>query len=219
MYFMIKAIIFDLDGVLIESEKLKAASWKRIFQEYGIDNGDEWYISNIGMTRLDLCKKAIQDFSLPATAEELYEKKIKTYSEILENAELIDSAINFLKSIPRDKYKIGLAASTNKIIIEKQMKALINHFDVIVSGEDEVTNNKPDPEIYLLTAKKLGINRDECVAIEDSSSGLESAKNAGMKCIVVSTEYTKNQDFSKADIVVDNMSELSISQIEGLNNI
>jgi len=216
---MIKAVIFDLDGVLIDSEKLKAEAWEKILEGYGIRNAGEWYKNNIGTTRINLCKKIIEKFSLPVTPEEFAEKKIKTYSGIIQDrTEPIADAVDFLKLI-RDKFKIGLAAATNLKILEKQLKkiGIYDYFDVITSGEDEVKNNKPNPEIYIITAKKLGVRPDECVAIEDSYTGVESAKNAGMRCVAVPNDYTKKQDFSKADIIVRSLSEFSVEQIHNLD--
>lgn len=92
---------------------------------------------------------------------------------------------------------------------------LLNTFDVIVTSED-YTNRKPSPESYLTTAKKLHYNPVNCVAIEDSRVGVEAAKNAGMKCIALPNEYTKHQDFSKADLVVYSADNINI---ELLNNL
>ena len=217
---MIKAIIFDMDGVLLDSEKVKAAAWKEILGKYGIEDGDSWYKERIGKTRLDLCREAVSSFSLPTSPEELAELKKTTYQKLSkEHTEPIGSSIKFLKSIPKDKFKVGLAAATNKAIIDQQLGMLdiLYYFDAIVSGEDEVENNKPAPDIYLLAAKKLDLPPAQCAAIEDSAPGVESAKAAGMKCIAAPNDYTKGQDFSKADLVVDGLSGLDIQKILSLN--
>ncbi|NQV09432.1 HAD family phosphatase [Candidatus Woesearchaeota archaeon] len=210
---MIKGIIFDMDGVLVDSENLKVAVWNNLLGDYGVKNGGEWYKKNIGLPRPELSRKAIEEFSLPIDVAELSGQKIKTYLQTCEKVKLIDKAFKFMKSL-KDKYKLGLAASTNMIIIKKHMKEDFDYFDAVVSGEDEVPNRKPAPDIYLLAAERLELKPKECIAIEDSSTGVESAKNAGMKCIAIPNESTMDQDFSKADLVVKS---LTINKIEKLN--
>ena len=184
---MIKAIIFDMDGVLVNSEKLKAKAWKKALSDYGIEGGDRWYRKNIGNSRDALSALAIKEFNLTsAQIDEVSEKKRSNYFAMLKEATVpIKSSILFLKSIPKGQFKIAVNSSINTWVIENQMKNLgvIDYFDKITSGKDEVTKDKPNPEIYLLSAKKLGLNPHECLAIEDSRAGVQAAKDAGMKCI------------------------------------
>ena len=218
---MIVAIIFDFDGVVIDSENMKAEAWKNVLKEYGIKNGDDWYKDHMGITRLNLCTKAINEFDLSASADELYKKKVEIYSRMLEEGTRpINSTINFLKSILKDNFKIGLASAESLAIINRQLRivGIYDIFDAITSGEDEVENNKPSPEIYLLTAKKLEVKPSECVAIEDSEAGVEAAKNAGMRCIGYRNEDSGNQDLSKADLIIDDLSKLSVDRIRKLNS-
>lgn len=215
---MIRAIIFDMDGVIIDSEKLKAEAWKKIFSEYQIDDGDKWYIPRIGNSRQFLCEEAIRLFSLPVKIETLSKRKEEIYLNMLEEkTEPIKETIKFIQSIPRN-FKLGVGSSTGKKIIEKQL-ALINildNFDLIVSGEDDVKNNKPAPDIYNLIASKMMIEPFDCVVIEDSFSGVQAAKAAGMKCIAYKTRYTQNQDFLKADLIISNFSELTMEKLQQL---
>ena len=90
-----------------------------------------------------------------------------------------------------------------------------NIFDVIVTFED-CEKRKPHPESYLITAKKLNLNPDDCIVIEDSPVGIESAKKAGMKCIAVLNKYTKKQDLSKADIIIDSPNKLNIKLLNSI---
>ena len=216
---MIKAVIFDMDGVLVNSEKLKSLAWKNILEKLGIKDGDIWEKQFIGMPRIYLCRKAVSEFSLSLKPEELAEMKKTTYKEMAKNhVEPVQPAIDFLKSLPREKVKIGLATSTDREIVLGQldMIGLSNHFDAIMCGEDDVKRNKPYPDIYLLAAEKLNIRPEQCVAIEDSGPGVESAKSAGMKCIAYRNPDSGKQDLSKADLIIDDFSKFTATELLSL---
>ena len=130
----------------------------------------------------------------------------------------IQETINFLKSIHllSPKYKIGLVSSHERKYSKEQLKnaGIINQFDCIVSGEDDVNNNKPAPDVYLFAAKKLDSNPKECVAFEDTNAGVLAAKRAGMKCVAYRhPKHGQWQDLTKADIIIDNFSKLSIEKV------
>ena len=212
---MLEAIIFDLDGVLIHTEDMKVESWKRTLEKYNIKDGDSWYAKQIGTPGKKLAEIAVRDFSLPCEPESIFSVNREIYLSLLSGATAtpISSSLTFLKSIPKTRYKIGLASSEYKAMIEHQVRRLgiYELFDSIVSGVDEVKNDKPHPEIYLLIARKLNVDPMNCIAIEDSSTGVISAKSAGMKCIGYQNSHS--QDLSMADIVVDGLTKLKLPQI------
>jgi len=214
---MIKAVIFDMDGVLTDSEVLKAESWKRILEEFGVKEGDKWYIKNMGNPGIELSKQATKEFNLLIDYKTFFKKNREIYLQILnkEGTIPIKEAINFLKSLPKEKLKIGLASSEYEKIIKQHLNSIkiLHLFNAITSGADETEKGKPNPEIYLITAKKLGIKPKECIVIEDSSPGIEAAKRAGMKCIAYKNPNSGNQDLSKADFIVNSLLELDLNKI------
>jgi HAD superfamily hydrolase (TIGR01509 family) len=213
---MIKAIIFDKDGVIINSEKMKAKAWGKALEKFGARGGLEWYEERAGLPRKDLCEMAVRDFSLSAEPEEISQMKQKFYSELTKNGvEPVASAVDLLRSIPKNKIKIGLASSDYRENIERELSMIgvYDLFDAITSGVDEVKKDKPHPEIYLVTAKKLETDPSECIVVEDSQAGVAAAKDAGMTCIGYQNPETKRQDLSKADIVIGDFSNLSLSDI------
>lgn len=215
---MIKAVIFDMDGVLVDSEVLKAESWKKVLEEYGVKQGDEWYNKKIGTPGKKSSQIAVKEFNLNLAPGDLFKKNRKIYLQILEKEKPlpIKPMVNFLKSIPKEKMKIAIASSEYAKIIQQQLKLLKieNYFDIITSGADETKNGKPHPEIYVLTAKKLKVNPEKCLVIEDSSPGVEAAKRAGMKCIGFRNFNSGNQDLSRADFIIKDPLQLN----EILNN-
>ena len=212
---MIKAIIFDLDGVIVNSERLKSLAWKKVLEKYGVDNGDEWYKKNIGNTREYLAKKAIEEFSINDDWKILFDRKANNYFEMLKTTtEPIQSTVDFIKSIPKEKYKLAVNSAINKWVIEHQIGLIgISHlFDALTSGLDELPPHyeKPHPEIYLRTARKLNVLPEFCLGIEDSTPGVKSVKSAGMKCIGFINPNSGNQDLSEADLIVDDLRKVPL---------
>ncbi len=213
---MIKAIIFDMDGVLIDSEKLKFEQWKKILRR---DIDESFFKKECsGKVRGEVCDKLIKKYDLPFSVEELVKIKRKSNIDFYtkENLVPILPAINFLKRI-YGKYRIALASSQNMDFIHIALESLdiTKYFDGnIFSALDLVENAKPAPDIYLHTAEKINLKPEDCVAIEDTEVGVLSAKAAGMHCIAVPNEFTKEQDFSKADLVVDSLDEVNIDELK-----
>ena len=212
---MLEAVIFDMDGVLVDSEPLKAESWEKVLAKYRVENGGKWYTARIGTPGKDIAKEAVREFSLSVSDEFLFRDNRSLYLGMSEErATPIYSSIKFLESIP-DYVKIGVASSEYKRVIERKMELIgINGFiQAITSGVEEVTHDKPHPEVYLRTAEKLGVLPEKCLAVEDSRTGVESAKNANMRCIGFRNPNSGNQDFSRADIIVDDLTKLDIEKI------
>ena len=114
-------------------------------------------------------------------------------------------------------FKIGVVSGSSREQVNAFLKeiGLKKYFDAIISSSD-VKNNKPNPDSYLLGAEKLGVKPKECVGIEDSATGLEALKRAGMGAIVVRHKINKSQDLSKADILVNNLGEITIDMVKNL---
>ena len=215
---MIKAIIFDLDGLIVDSEPIHYKAHKMALEKYGIKLSKKDYLQ-FGVARGSkffyetIGNKQNIKLDIP-TVQKI--KRVYFTDFIKTDVKLRD---DFDKLIPNfyGKYKLAIASSTKKEIIELILKKfeLAKYFDLIVSGE-EVKNNKPNPDIYIETAKKLGVSVVDCLVIEDSQSGLIAAKKAGMKCIAIPNDFTKFQDFSKADLILNSLDELNLDVVLGL---
>lgn len=219
---MIKAVIFDMDGVIIDSEPIHRKVEKRIFEELGIIVTDEEHNSYVGMTSKSMwsqikkkhnCKK---EFSV----EELIELEVDTFIESLlsyENIGSITGVVEFIDELHRNGIKLALASSAVRRSIETvvNMFKLQKYFEIRTSGED-IKKGKPCPDIFLLTAKHLNINPNECVVVEDSRNGVKATKAAGMKCIGFKNSNSGDQDLSSADIVISSFSEINFNKIKHL---
>ena len=214
---MIKGVIYDLDGLMVNSEPLHVKTWEILLKKYSCDFNsipEEIYKTYIGKRVIEIAEKIRTYFKINEPLEIFYRKRIETFMN-LASAELkeMPGLYTSLDLFKKNNFKIGLASSGAKEYIDLILDKfkIRNYFDVIITG-DCVTKGKPNPEPYLIASKKLGLNPKECVVLEDAENGILSAKSAGCKCIgVIGYDFPK-QDRSKADLVIDFLE--NIRQVE-----
>ena len=204
---MTKVIIFDRDGDIIDSESINNATAVQAFEKVGIKISKEEHDIVTGRHPVDYIKYFEKQYSFSVADFLKYQKE--TYYKLFSSVKLIDSTISLIKELKAKGYKLALTTSSHldstKIVLKKAN--IEKAFEVIVTFDD-CNKRKPDPEPYLITAKKLDIKPSDCLVVEDSKAGLESAKSAGMKCVIILNEYTKEVDFSQADFVVSDAEEI-----------
>lgn len=178
----IKAVIFDMDGVLFDTESLYLKSWIKVFEKYGYTMKKEIYLDVMGTGRENVKKVFKEIFGESLPIEEMYkEKDIELFREIDENLETKEGALELLTYLKENNYKIALATSGERKRMEKQMEKadFTKFFDALVTKED-VTKNKPNPDIFLKAAEKINIKPEECMVIEDSFAGIKGAYEGNM---------------------------------------
>ena len=185
---MFKGAVFDMDGLMIDSERLVYSIWQEMLDEDGKKFNLDIFKKTIGLRREDSCEyyKSVygDDFDYSAYKAE---SRIRYFKRIEKNGVPVKKGLyeifDYLKSVG---CKISLATSTSSQTALKIMKKinLYDKFDAFVCGDD-VKNGKPDPEVFLIAAKKLGLEPVDCVAFEDSINGIKSAHAAGMTTVMV----------------------------------
>ena len=179
----IKAVLFDMDGVIFDTEREYLKEWNKIFEKYGYEMKKEIYVSVMGRGRKKVKEIFKENFGDDLPIEEMYIEKDKMLKEAIENNEvpLKQGALELLEFLKKNEYKTALATSAKKDRVKSQVThAKINNlFDAIVCADD-IVNSKPDPEIFLKAAEKVNIKPENCVVIEDSEAGIRAAFNAGM---------------------------------------
>lgn len=195
MILMIKAVIFDLDGVLVSTDEMHFKAWSRLAEELGITNfTKEDNIRQRGVSRMQsleiVLEKSDKTYT-DAEKEEFAARKNGYYCEMLEELtpnDVLPGALDFLKFLKANNIKtaLGSASKNAPLILEKT--ALSEYLDAISCGLD-VTKSKPDPEVFLVAAKKLGIAPEDCVVVEDAHAGIQAAKNGNMYAFAVGAAY------------------------------
>ena len=213
----IKACIFDLDGVIVDTAGYHYQAWKRLANQLGFDFTLEDNEKLKGISRkesLELILKWGMVSKTSVEKEELAQLKNTWYVEMISGmtpADVLPGALQFLKDVKASGYKTALgSASKNAGIILNKVE-LTNYFDAIVDG-NVVTASKPDPQVFLKGAKMLGVNPLVCVVFEDAIAGVEAAKNGGMKVVGIGSIET----LAGADLIIDSLQEMNISLLNEL---
>jgi HAD superfamily hydrolase (TIGR01509 family) len=215
---MLKAVIFDMDGVIIDSEPAHMKLENEIYKELDIVVTEEEHGTFIGTTSHYMWEYLRNKHNLPQSLEVLVEQDRSRYFKHLTSTgcevTLIDGVKELIKNLHDNGLKLAIASSSPLKVIEVIAKKfeLEEFFQVFVTG-DYVKRSKPEPDIFLFAAEKLGVSPSECIVIEDSHNGVLAAKNAGMRCIGINSDASGRQDLSKADEVIDSFAEINLNKL------
>jgi len=209
---MLKAIIFDMDGVLVNSEPLHRKAYFNMFEEFNLNVSNRLYESFTGKSTSAICKELCEIFDLSISHEKLMFSKRKHFKTIFDNDpefQMIDGALSLIKNYFYNNLTLILASSASMTNINRIFKKfdLDKFFKAKISGAD-LKESKPNPEIFIKAAKLSGFNKSECIVIEDSTNGVIASKSAGIYCIGFNSPNSKNQNYDKADLVVSNFNEI-----------
>jgi HAD superfamily hydrolase (TIGR01509 family) len=211
-----KAIIFDLDGVLIDSEPLHWMADNKLLMDLGIYPPENYFDRFVGWTSEAMWEEIRNDYHLNINYEELMELHMTIKLKLLQESEYkpIPGIIGLLEGIKMMQIPMAIASSSPKLFIEAVIEkiSIRKYFTKYLSGE-EVQRSKPEPDIFLKIAELLEVNPAECIVIEDSTSGTIAAKKAGMKCIGYRNVNSGNQDLSNADFIVNNIEEIDFAKM------
>jgi len=208
---MIKAVIFDMDGVMIDSEPLWEKTEHILLARRGVEYTPTYRDQIVGLNQNDSGKLLINTFELEETVEDIIFERVEILTAIYEEElEVVAELIPLLEDLRDNKFKLAVASSSPMRVINfvLDMFSLHEYFPVVVSGEC-TDKGKPHPAIYLHTAERLEIEPSECVAIEDSINGVKSAKAAGMYCIAVPDKRLSQEEFQNADLIVSSLNRIN----------
>lgn len=208
-----KAVIFDMDGVIIDSEPIHFEVDIQTMKDFGCSISKEELNKYVGTTNEYMFTDIKNKYKLDKSVEEIINYRCELAKRKVIESDLapIEGIIDLLKNLKEKNIPAAIASSSPRDFIEVVVSKfeLEDYFSCILSGE-EVENGKPAPDIYVETAKKLGIVPEECIVIEDSKNGVMAAKEAGMKCIGFKNINSGEQDLTKADYIVKSIVEIEI---------
>lgn len=212
-----KGAIFDLDGVLVDTEYYQWQGWVEVLKPFGISLSKEGYFNYAGKRGDIIEYELIKKYNLNIDKGSLTNKKESMLLEWFSSKklELMPFAREFVEFFINKKFKIAICSGSpkNEVISKLKNIDLYSLFEIIIAGSD-VERGKPFPDIYIHAIKQLKLKPYECIAFEDTQYGVESAKSAGLYVIAIPGEFSIKQDFSRADKVFKNLKE-AIDWIKG----
>ena len=216
---MVGGLIFDMDGVIIDSNPFHKISWKNFLLRKGLPFSDELFDNVLSGKTGETSLRILIDPDLPNEKIKSYLHEIDSdFQQIFRNAghvESIPGLAAFLDSVRKAGIKTAMATSAPPGNVDLVMERLNlrGHFDVILDATD-VTNGKPDPEIYLTVVKRLGFEKNRCVVFEDSLSGIQSALGAGLRVVGVTTTHTREELLEEGvTMVIDHFVDQPLEEI------
>lgn len=217
---MLKAVIFDMDGVIVDSEPIFYEVEMNLFKDLGLNISEEEHRGYVGTKTSEMWTELKERFGIQKTVHELIDIETKRYLEYIASMkkfEPIPGVANLIKELSSNGISLALASSSRieEISLILKMLKLKDYFGVVVSG-DQVTKGKPAPDIFLLAIKKLKVLPEECIVFEDSENGVKAANSAGIKCIGFKGLNSRNQNLSSADIVINSFENINYDRLKQL---
>ena len=212
--FPFKAIIFDMDGTLLESTEADYMAWEKVFKAYGRDLTYQSYVPLLGIRSVDVIRNILGFSNETDVARVLIEKYERFVDYVNEHpVKPVVATDDFLQHLSKYDVQVGLATSSRqqKTMLLLQRLDFLKYFNAIVTGE-QVQNSKPAPDIFLRAAEKLNIDPQHCLVIEDGPIGVAAAKSAGMKCIAITTTHPAEK-LQQADWIIDSYEGADITEI------
>ena len=217
---MIQTVIFDMDGVIVDTEPVHHFAYQQHFEQLKIDVSPEMYASFTGNSTKNIYERLKIAFNLTDDIKTLVETKRNLFNEAFDQKKdlyLLDGVEDLIKELNENEIQLILASSSANVTIERIFNRfnLHSYFSHKVSGED-FPKSKPHPAIFQHAAFLSKTPVDNCIVIEDSTNGIMAAKAAGIYCVGYESVNSKLQDYSLADLVISHFNELNFEIIKGL---
>ncbi|MDE5492991.1 HAD family hydrolase [Elizabethkingia meningoseptica] len=208
----LKAVLFDMDGVIVDTEPLHRKAYFKMFEEFGIDVTEELFNTFTGKTTLSVCNELIKHFNLNVTPRQLIEKKRSHFKYLFGNDpdfDLIPGVRKLIENYYQNNVKMVLASSASMTTINWVFEkfGLEKYFIGKISGAD-LKESKPHPEIFELAAEMSGEDKNNCIVIEDSTNGIQAAYSADIFCVAYKSIHSENQKYDKAQKIISDYSEI-----------
>ncbi len=214
---MLKAVLFDMDGVIVDTEPLHYKAYQKMFAKVGIEVSSEMYEGFTGQSTYGICKQLCTHFNLELEPQELVQIKRNYFTKLFfddDDLKLLDGVEKLINNYFDHGLTLVVASSASIFTINNVMKRfkLDRFFSNKLSGAD-LKASKPHPEIFINAAKAANALANECFVIEDSTNGVRAAHKAGIYCVAYKSEHSKNQDYTLADMLISDYKEITFESM------
>jgi HAD superfamily hydrolase (TIGR01509 family) len=214
---MLQTVIFDMDGVIVDTEPVHNYAYYQHFKELGIEVSAEMFATFTGNSTKNVFQKIKEHFGVTEDIPTLVEKKRSLFNDAFDTKAdlfLLEGVEDLIKQLHQNGIQLILASSSSKVTINRVFNRfkLDTYFSHIVSGED-FPQSKPNPDIFLEAVRLSKSNKENCIVIEDSTNGIKAAHAAGIYCVGYRSVNSKKQDYSLANLVIDSFEELDYKNI------
>lgn len=210
-------VIFDMDGVIVDSGPSHLASWKQLAGENGLRITDEQFAETFGRPSSEIIRLRWGADLSDQEVSRLDDRKEAIYREIVRgNVPVMAGAVELIRALHADGWKLGIGSSgppenVRLVIEELGLSAMM----AAATDASDVTRGKPDPQVFLIAAERMGVDPARCVVIEDALHGIQAADRAGMKAVALTSTHSASV-FADADLIVDSLADLSPIRLAGL---
>ena len=214
---MIKAFIFDMDGTLADTEPQHYRAWREILLKNGAGEFSfETFLTYVGTSNEKVAGDHIENTGIRKSVEQLIREKQELYLEMIPEIQLFAGAKQVIETYA-DRMTFAVASSSHHRELTEILRSngIFDFFSSVIGG-DMVNRRKPDPEIYLRTVDAIGVSAGSCLAFEDSTHGVNAAKNAEVYGIAIPNEFTRNHDFSRADRIITSFHDVNDELLQSL---
>lgn len=216
----LKAVLFDMDGVIVDTEPLHRKAYFKMFDEMEITVREDLYASFTGASTKNVCNTLIEKFLLTNNHEELSSIKRKYFKDYFYNDadfDLIPGVKKLIENYYENGVKLVLASSASMLTIDMVFErfGLEKYFVGKISGAD-LKKSKPHPEIFILAAEIANEPKENCMVIEDSTNGILAANTAGIFCVAYKSEHSLGQNYENANLVISDFEEITFDKMTNL---
>ena len=212
----IKALVFDFDGTILDTETADYQSWNEIYQTYGTELSLTTWVQYVGGSGdgFDPYTLLEEQIGHPIEREKVRTQRRARYAELVATRDVMPGVMSYISSAKEQKMRLAVASSSDADWVYSHLRTLdlLDCFDTIRTAND-VINVKPDPALYRQAVDALGVAPSQAIAFEDSRNGMLAAKRAGLHCVVIPHAITQNLTFNEADLRLDSLEELPFAKL------